>query len=101
MSTDPKPSPSHRYSPENGVVSLVACACLHATPAHGDIAVSMIDAHPLPSRRISRPAHGLRDPDRIGTMIEFFDVYIYATAVMLVFPAPAGGEQCLPTAGPR
>jgi len=36
----------------------------------------------------------------IGTTIEFFDVYIYATAVVLVIPAPDGGEQCLPAAGP-
>ena len=60
----------------------------------------MIDAHPFPSRWINSPAHGLF-ATLIGTTIEFFDVYIYATAVMLVFPAPAGGEQCLPTAGPR
>jgi hypothetical protein len=86
MSTDPKQSPSHRYSPENGVVTLVACACLHATPAHGIIAVAMIDAHPSPSRRIHGPAQVLF-ASLIGTTIELFDFYIYATAAVLVFPA--------------
>jgi hypothetical protein len=36
----------------------------------------------------------------IGTTIEFFDVFIYVTAAVLVFPAPAGDEQCHPAAAP-
>jgi len=44
------------------------------------------DAQPSRTRRINRPAQVLF-ASVIGTTIEFFDFYIYATAAVLVFPA--------------
>jgi metabolite-proton symporter len=43
-------------------------------------------SHTLPARRINTPQQVLF-ASLIGTTIEFFDFYIYATAAVLVFPA--------------
>jgi metabolite-proton symporter len=45
----------------------------------------MIDAHQATARRTNSPAQVLL-ASLIGTTIEFFDFYIYATAAVLVFP---------------
>jgi len=47
--------------------------------------IAMIDTHMSAGRRINSPAQVLF-ASLIGTTIEFFDFYIYATAAVLVFP---------------
>ena len=45
----------------------------------------MIESHAAPGKRVNTPAQVLF-ASLIGTTIEFFDFYIYATAAVLVFP---------------
>ncbi len=50
-----------------------------------DIGVWISEDGPSASMAVNRPGHVLF-ASLIGTMIEFFDFYIYATAAVLVFP---------------
>src|SRR6266850_2302487 len=92
-------SPSRRCCRETAAVKRVACPSPDANADYQTLTpmstpaellseyhpIAMVDTDTAAGKRINTPAQVLF-ASLIGTTIEFFDFYIYATAAVLVFP---------------